>query len=178
MTKTYTTGQVAKTSGVPPETLIRWHREGLLRPSVRRKKGVRRYTVRDLVAAVTAKVARDDLKFPRETYKQIAAVVQRANPEELARAEIVTIRTREGEFLGKIFIKHCWIPPDNTVERAYLDGLPTEKIQSRATLLEMLIGKDGYPGLLKSVYDHLNRQGIATKQDLDEYLALRPGDAL
>jgi DNA-binding transcriptional MerR regulator len=178
MVKTFTTGQVAQASGLPPETLIRWHREGLLRPSERRKKGQRRYAMRDLVAAVAAKVARDDLKFPKNVYEEIAAVVRRADRKELEKCEIVVERTRPGEILGKIFTKTWWLSAGETEQRARLAALPEEDVPSRATLLEILEGKDDQPGLLNSVREHLIRQGLATEQDVAEYLALRPGDAL
>ena len=80
--------------------------------------------------------ARDDLKLPTDAALEMARLVQQGDEGEMRRAEIVMVRSGAGR------MKAAWIVPDDEAGRQALDGLPQSNVLDRATLHDVVFGRD------------------------------------
>jgi DNA-binding transcriptional MerR regulator len=108
----FSSTEVAKHAGVPYQTLISWEGAKILRPSLRRRKGQRRYTVVDLVAAMMAEAAFSQ-GFPGKAVREIVKMAQKANEEQQRNAAIVAYRSETPGFM-----RQAWYPDVNDPESA------------------------------------------------------------
>ena len=67
--RTFLSGEVCEHADVPYPTLISWDKAKILRPSLRRKNGRRRYTRQDLVAVLIARTA-NEIGLPTTTVRE------------------------------------------------------------------------------------------------------------
>lgn len=126
----------------------------------------------DLVAALPAQTAREDLGFPLDVVKEIVTAVQRGDEKEHRRAEVVTVRTRPG------LSRAVWIGPDDTETRKEIDALPKGMILDRATLYEIIAGRDRPDGthdrgLLEVVYEAYRHGHPAARRAVETSQAIQ-----
>ncbi len=142
---TFTTGEIANLMGFSKQAIWSWNRNGWFLPSGDRTRGQHcRYSLNDAAAALIGAAARDDLGFPLETVRNIMALVQRGSEQELENGEILTVL---GDAPG--LVRHHWLAPGDE-QRAWIDELPPQQILERATLYEMLYGRDEADGSRRS----------------------------
>jgi DNA-binding transcriptional MerR regulator len=112
---TFKTSVAAKVAGVHQQTVIRWAKQGLLEPSVpRRKWQPREYTVQDLAAARVAASALS-YGFDRDEVAEMVKMVQSGDEEKQKKAGIVAISALGG---GAGFINQYWISNVDDPEQA------------------------------------------------------------
>jgi len=131
MTKKHgmTTGDVARETGLPQQTLISWDRAGVLkaaRPGRRSsKRAPRLYDEEALAAALFARSA-TLMGFKGDTLKQMIGLVQGGERKALEAAAIFTYRTGPG------MMKHIFTPDSGSADdRRWIDWL-----REHALLLE------------------------------------------
>ncbi len=113
--QTFTTKVAAEVAGVHQQTVIRWAKEGFIKPSVpRRKYEPRKYTERDLAALMLANVA-FDVGLPRKDVAEMVKMAQKGDETQLKEATVGIVEGID-EFKG--FVRQIWIrsfssPPDD-----------------------------------------------------------------
>jgi len=148
---TYPSSKAAEVAGVHQQTVIRWAREGFLRPSKPRLRGQRRYTLNDLVAA---RIASTSIEFgiKRDSVREIVEMVQRADRKEMKTALLFTARS---ETPGKM--RHYWCADTRDTEKAgQIQWLRDEgRMISEGTLLELV------EEVLKGIHEKLIKESMA-----------------
>jgi DNA-binding transcriptional MerR regulator len=115
--QTFTTKVAAEVAGVHQQTVIRWAKEGFIKPSVpRRKYEPRKYTEQDLAALMLANAA-FDFGWPREEVAAMVKMAQKSDEKQQKNAAIVAFKgfnEKEG------FVTQSWAPnlKDPRVARA------------------------------------------------------------
>ena len=89
---TFTTKVAAEVAGVHQQTVIRWAKEGFLKPSVRRQKWQpREYTERDLAALMIANAALES-GCDREDVANFVKMAQKADEKQQRNAASITLK--------------------------------------------------------------------------------------
>ena len=108
--RTLSQTEAARAMGVKRVTLAMWKTEGWLTPTldVQRDRSIigsetRAYVFADILAGVFRRITREQLRFNTADLNKMTAMVQRGNPDELAAAEIVTVRT------SQLLMRHIWV---------------------------------------------------------------------
>jgi DNA-binding transcriptional MerR regulator len=152
--QTLLTGKAAELAGVHQQTIIKWAKEGLLRPSKRRTKdSPRRYTFQDTVAASIAQMCLQ-AGIERKVVRKIVKIVQRADPYELERAAIVTVVDRTTRFPRIVFY------PD-VVDKSQWSEIESHGEAGEIAQVQTL--KEIVDALLKKVQEIINADGIAQR---------------
>ena len=149
---TYPSSKAAEVAGVHQQTVIRWAKEGFLRPSKPHSATAhRRYTLNDLVAA---RIASTSIEFgiKRDRVREIVDMVQRADREEMKTALLFTARS---ETPGKM--RHYWCADTRDTEKAgQIQWLRDEgRMISEGTLLELV------EEVLKGIHEKLIKESMA-----------------
>jgi DNA-binding transcriptional MerR regulator len=113
---TFSTVEVARFAGTDRHTILAWDRRGVLSPS-NRIRGERRYTVRDMAAALIARTSRE-IGFSPEIVNRIVELVQEADHGKLERAQLVTYRSETPGFM-----RHAFVDSWDTKHRQTFDVL-------------------------------------------------------
>jgi len=162
----FTTGKLAAFCGVHDQTIIRWHRERLLLPSIRRKqprkgaiarRGRRRYSMRDVEAALILNHARKNLRFPTPILKDVVRVVQRGSDEQHAASFFLTYRGDRMDVMRLSWVRHDDEPAKRKMQA--LEARPGQVIE-KVSILEMLNGRPGQKG----VRDLIGEKVVGTAQ--------------
>lgn len=147
----YTTGDLARITGVPQQTLISWDRSGVLRASSRPghrsdTRAPRRYDESALVAAQFAfSVSR--MGFKGKEFKHMVALVQQGDRRALKRARIFSYTSGIPGLMT-----HVFSPDGSTDDRRWIDHLRAEGllVGEPATLWEIRSKlASELPGLLR-----------------------------
>jgi DNA-binding transcriptional MerR regulator len=110
---TFTTRVAAEVAGVHQQTVIRWAKEGFLKPSVsRRKYEPREYTERDLAALMLANIA-FDVGLPRKDVAEMVKMAQKGSEKQLKKASIGVF---EGIREYKGFVRQVWFSGKHAVD--------------------------------------------------------------
>jgi DNA-binding transcriptional MerR regulator len=161
--QTFTTKVAADAAGVHQQTVIRWAVQGLVKPSVpRRKWEPRKYTERDLAALMLAKVGLS-VGFDLDSVVQMVICAQKFD-DELQRDAAILVIKGSGEFEG--FVQHCWMLDVTDPEQA-------EKIKvlgEEERILQQVSLYDIVQGLLKTVHERYVIRKSLTPRELSDRL--------
>ena len=118
-TQTYSTADAAKWVDVSTSTVIKWDREGTVKPSAEREHGSdRSYSEDDLMAMLLAKEAIEKKLNPYpDSVREIVAMVQRANRQEMKRAQIRLYQKDTGIMSGL----YVWVRTTDAKHVAHLE---------------------------------------------------------
>jgi DNA-binding transcriptional MerR regulator len=113
--QTFTTRVAAEVAGVHQQTVIRWAKEGFLKPSVpRRKYEPRKYTERDLAALMIAKEA-FEAGFYRLDVALMVNMAQKGDEKQQRNAAVFAVK---GLDHAEGFVHQCFLPNVKIPEEA------------------------------------------------------------
>ena len=155
--QTFGSRQICAAAEIPYQTLISWDKAQILRPSRRRKKGQRRYTLHDLVAALIAKTT---LEIGLgDAVREIVRMVQKPDRAQMRNAVIITARS---ETYG--FMQNFWFRDTNAPDATrYIARLRKKDRFISEASLEQIVGV-----VLKEIHaKYLDRKlaGVTVKAD-------------
>jgi len=111
----FTSKQAADLAELHQQTVVRWSKEGLIKPSKKRRKfEPRRYTPQDIVALMIAKNALGR-GFNREVVAEMTKMAQNADEEQQKNAALISL---EGRFLHAGFVFQYFYPNVHDPEQA------------------------------------------------------------
>jgi DNA-binding transcriptional MerR regulator len=129
---TYTTREVARICETDRQTILAWDRRGVLKPSKRIGRE-RRYSARDVAAALIARTSRD-VGFKPKQVNRIVELVQEADRGKLERAQIVTYKSETPGFM-----RHAFVDSGDTEHRRAFDVIERAgDVIDRATLAQIV----------------------------------------
>lgn len=145
----YSTAEVARAAGVDRQTVIAWDRRGVLSPT-KRVRGERRYTMRDLVAALVVPTARK-MGLPPDAIDRMVELIQENDRRKLERAQLVTYKSETPGMM-----RHAFVDAHETEARKLADELEAAgDVISRATMLEIV------EAVLKKIHERYLRDKMA-----------------
>jgi DNA-binding transcriptional MerR regulator len=155
---TFTTKVAAEVAGVHQQTVIRWAKEGFLKPSVpRRKWEPRKYTERDLVALMIANAA-IKFGFRRDDLASMAKMAQKSDEKQQRSAVILACKGFD-EFEG--FVEQYWLPDVNDPEQAEF----IKEFGEEGLILQQVSLYDIVQSMLKTVNEkYVEKKPAGTKR--------------